>query len=41
MHKRNSPPNNTLATNPQIQAPIKAESMAAMSDMGDIETVQD
>jgi hypothetical protein len=40
MHKRNSPPDNPITTNPQIQIPIKAESTAAMCDVRNIETVQ-
>jgi hypothetical protein len=40
MHERNSPPNNAITTNPQVEIPIKAESTAAMCDMWYIETVQ-
>jgi hypothetical protein len=40
MHKRDSPSDNTITTNPQVQTPIKAESTAVMCDIGDVETVQ-
>jgi hypothetical protein len=40
MHEGNSPADNTITTNPQIKALIKAESMTAMCDIWDVETVQ-
>jgi hypothetical protein len=40
MHERHPPPNNTIATNPQIQISIQTESTAAMCDVWNIEAVQ-
>jgi hypothetical protein len=40
MHKRNSSPDNTITTNPQVKIPIKTESTTTMCDMWYIETVQ-
>ena len=40
MHERDPPPNDTITTNPQIQAPIKAKSTTVMCDIRDVETMQ-
>jgi hypothetical protein len=40
MHERDSPPDNTIASNTQIKTPIEAESTTVMCDIGNVETVQ-